>query len=193
MTFSFLSLHSIILKSSRQSLFGQLHVGFMHFEYRKLYLWKLDILESTHAPPPTCSDDPIRVRQEDDSKKTLVLIYHDESTFHSNDGQGWLWGEAGKQPIRPKGQGCGIMVSDFIEEHNGYLHFTNQEYEQFRTNHSKLWKDTRLLLKYGTGLKTIGIVRKFLVQVKQAVTIAELKYPSSSHNLVSHSMVVLCI
>ena len=56
-------------------------------EYRKLYLQKL---ESTHAPTPNCSDDPIRVRQEEDSKKTLVLIYHDESTFHSNDRQGWL-------------------------------------------------------------------------------------------------------
>ena len=30
--------------------------------------------------------------EEDESKKKLVLIYHDESTFHSNDGQGWLCG-----------------------------------------------------------------------------------------------------
>ena len=60
-------------------------------EYRKPYLRKLKILESTHAPPPRCSDDLIRVRQEEDeSKKQLVLLYHDESTFHSNDGQGWL-------------------------------------------------------------------------------------------------------
>lgn len=85
-------------------------------DYRKIYLWKLEILESTHAPPSHCSDDPIRDQQEDESKKEVVLIYHDESTFHSNDGQGWLWAEAGKQPIRPRGQGRGIMVSDYIDE-----------------------------------------------------------------------------
>ena len=110
-------------------------------EYRKLYLRKLEILEATHAPPPLCSDDPIRVHQEEDeSKKKLVLIYHDESTFHSNDGQGWLWAEAGKQPIRPKGQGRGIMISDFIDEYNGFLALSDQEYEEARANHTGLWK-----------------------------------------------------
>ena len=46
---------------------------------------------------------------------------------HSNDGQGWLWAEVGKQPIRPKGQGRGIMVSDFIDEHNGFLQLPDDE------------------------------------------------------------------
>ena len=35
--------------------------------------------------------------------------------FHSNDNQGWMWAEKGKQPIKPKTQGRGIVVSDFIE------------------------------------------------------------------------------
>jgi hypothetical protein len=74
--------------------------------YRTLYLRKLEVLEATHAPPPCCSDNLIHVRQEEDEgTKKLILMYHDESTFHSNDGQGWLWAEVGKQPIRPKGQG----------------------------------------------------------------------------------------
>ena len=41
-------------------------------EYRKLYIHKLEILEATHAPLPPCSNDPIRVRQEEDESKKLV-------------------------------------------------------------------------------------------------------------------------
>ena len=32
--------------------------------------------------------------------------------------------------LRPKSKGAGIMVSDFIEEHNGYLHLSDEEYER---------------------------------------------------------------
>ena len=95
---------------------------------------KLEILEMTHAHPPPCSDEP----PETSPKKTLVLVYHDESTFHSNDGQGWVWTEAGKQLIRPKGQGRGIMVSDFIEEQNGFLHLSDEEFEQASPDHPGL-------------------------------------------------------
>ena len=123
-------------------------------------------------------------REEDESKKKLVLIYHDESTFHSNDGQGWLWAEEGKQPIRPKGQGRGLMVSNFIDEHSGYLALSDQEYEDGRANHSGLWKSARFLLKYGSSSEGYWNNEKFLTQVKPALTIAEIKYPASSHSIV---------
>ena len=154
-------------------------------EYRKLYLRKLKILESTHAPPPCCSDDPIRVRQEEDeSKKQLVLLYYDESTFHFNDGQGWLWAEAGKQPTRPNGQGRGIMVSDFISEHDGFLRLSDQEYEEAHVNHPGLWKDAQFMLRYGSSSVGYWNSKKFLIQVKQALTIAEAKYPPSAYSIV---------
>ena len=45
-------------------------------DYRKLYLRKLEVLETTHAPPPRCSDDPVSVRQEEDEgKKQLVISF----------------------------------------------------------------------------------------------------------------------
>ena len=96
-------------------------------QYRLLFLRKLEILQSTHALPPTCSDEPAIVSHS--SGRELVLIYHDESTFHSNDGQGWMWAEKGRQPIRPKGQGRGLMVSDFIEEHDGYLRLSEETFQ----------------------------------------------------------------
>ncbi|KAA8912344.1 hypothetical protein FN846DRAFT_773401, partial [Sphaerosporella brunnea] len=44
----------------------------------------------------------------------LVLITHDESTFNANDGKRKVWMENGKQPLRPKTKGKGIMVSAFL-------------------------------------------------------------------------------
>ena len=68
-------------------------------EYQKLYLKKLDILASTHLPPPLCSDEPSSHApmpsgtDESSQYRKLVLIFHDESIFYSNDDQGWMWGE----------------------------------------------------------------------------------------------------
>ena len=47
-------------------------------------------------------------------EKPHILVTHNESTFNANDGKRNLWIEEGKQPIRPKGKGKGIMVSDII-------------------------------------------------------------------------------
>ena len=55
------------------------------------------------------------------TEKRLVLFYHNESSFHASDGQSWQWAEAEKLMFRPKSQGQGIMISNFIEEHGGYL------------------------------------------------------------------------
>ena len=60
----------------------------------------------------------------------IVQVLSSFGEFHSNDGQCWMWAEVGKQPIRPKGQGRGIMVRDFIDEHNGFLQLTDNEFKQ---------------------------------------------------------------
>ena len=39
------------------------------------------------------------------SPKQLVLIFHDESSFHSNGGRQAHWHEKGKMPLKPKDQG----------------------------------------------------------------------------------------
>ena len=48
--------------------------------------------------------------------------------------------EAANQAIRPKGQGWGIMVSDFIEEHGGYLQLSDEEHESAKDSHLGLRK-----------------------------------------------------
>ena len=49
------------------------------------------------------------------------MIYHDESIFNTNEGQTWMWGEEERPAILPKTKGSGIMVSDFVEEHNVFF------------------------------------------------------------------------
>ena len=80
-------------------------------------------------------------------RKSVVLLFHNESTFHSNEDQGWMWAEKGKQPIRPKGLGRGIMVSDFVDEFNGLLTLTEEEFERGRLMYPNLKKKARVLLK----------------------------------------------
>ena len=89
-------------------------------EYRKIYLCKIDILHFTHLPPPICSTGQTEeMLGNESSEKRLVLIYHDELSFHANEGQSWQWAEEDKLIIRPKSQGRGLMISGFIDEHGG--------------------------------------------------------------------------
>ena len=144
----------------------------------------MNILETTHAQPPQPSDEVQVFTESDSSKKKLILIYHDESIFHSNDDQGWTWAEKWGQKIKPKGQGKGIMVSDFIEEYNGYLCFDDREYETVKCIHPNVKKEARFLLKYGADNEGYQDSDKFMKQVKEAVTIAKIMYPSENYNLV---------
>ena len=50
--------------------------------------------------------------------------------FRSNEDQSVHWGEKGTKVMKPKSRGSGIMVSNFIDEHNGFLALTDEEYEQ---------------------------------------------------------------
>ena len=108
-------------------------------EYRKLYL-RLEVISLTHAPPPFCEDEQPVEPFIGPQRKRVVLIFHDESSFHSNEDQEWMWAEKGKQPIRPKGLGRGIVVSDFVDEYNGLLRLTEEEFERGKLTYPNLKK-----------------------------------------------------
>ena len=59
-----------------------------------------------------------------------VIIFHDESIFTANEDQRLQWGSTDMHVIRPKSKGSGIMVSDFVDERNGYLRLTDDELER---------------------------------------------------------------
>ena len=99
--------------------------------YRVKYLKELSDLRSSHLPPPPCSDERAKTSPPDaETRKKLILIYHDESIFNVNDGQTWVWGNEDQPFIKPKTKGSGIMVSDFIDQYNGFLRLTDEEHAQ---------------------------------------------------------------
>lgn len=154
-------------------------------EYRELFLRKLEILESTHLPPPLPADGKsIQILGNPEASKRLVLIFHDESIFHANESQSVMWAEEGKVPIRPKSLGRGLMISDFVTEHDGLLKLSDSELEIARHDNITINQEARQILHYGAASEGYWTSEKFLVQVQSAITIAEFKYPKDSNTLV---------
>ena len=129
------------------------------------------MISLTHAPPPFCQDEQPVELFIGLQLRIVVLLFHDESTFHSNEDQGWMWAEKGKQPIRPKGMGRGIMVSDFVDEFNGLLTLTEEEFERGKLMYLDLKKKVRVLLKYGVESEGYWNNEKFIKQVEDVIKI----------------------
>ena len=53
------------------------------------------------------------------------------------------------------------MVSDFIDEHNGYLRLTDEEFIQAVDKVDGLQKEARAFLEYGKNMKNIGLQKSF--------------------------------
>ena len=78
-------------------------------DYRKICLRRLEIISSCHAPPLVCEEE-ITERCFGPHRNDPIFLFHDESIFHSNDDRGGK----GNQPIKPKGLGFGILVSNLL-------------------------------------------------------------------------------
>ena len=59
--------------------------------------------------------------QLDRGEKPFIRVVHDESTYHANSDQTYFWGDKETNVLHQKSLGASIMVSDFIEEVNGFL------------------------------------------------------------------------
>ena len=59
--------------------------------------------------------------QLDRGEKPFIRVVHDESTYHANSDQTYFWGDEETNVLRQKSLGASTMVSDFIEEVNGFL------------------------------------------------------------------------
>ena len=89
-----------------------------------------------------------------------------------------LWAAKGTTILRPKSKGSGIMVSDFVSERDGYLALTENEYQRAKRVDPSIRMYARQLLEYGAAKEGHWTSEKlFMCQIKQAVKIAEAKYP----------------
>jgi hypothetical protein len=79
---------------------------------------------------PKFDDDNLEVQINPDlqeNERLHVLVTHDETTFHSNDGRRSGWAPHGEQPLRKKGRGRAIHVSDFLCETIGRLQLNEEQ------------------------------------------------------------------
>ena len=152
--------------------------------HRAEFLMKLKELKESHLPPPPCSDEPAATPPLDaEFKKKLVLIYHDESIFSTNEGQHWMWASEDMAVLKPKTRGSGIMVSDYIDQHNGFLRLGDEEYRNAKAGDPSFPKEARALLEYGAEREGYWTSEKFIANVADAVRIAEFKYPPHTHSI----------
>lgn len=154
-------------------------------KHRGTYLKTMDELRKAHQPAPQCSDEEPRVRIEsDEDKKKLVVLFHDESIYNTNEGQSWMWGEDDHPALLPKTKGSGIMVSDFVEEHDGYLAFTPEEHHAAKAKSPSIPQSARVLFEYGADKEGYWTGDRFMSQVKTACDIAEFKFNPEKHTIV---------
>lgn len=119
-------------------------------ESRNKYLDMMRQLYDTHLPPPPSSDEMAPVPPDDaEYRKKLVLIFHDECIFSTNEGQLWAWATEDESVIQPKTRGWGIMVSDYIDQHSGFLCLTSDEAKLARHGDSDFPITARATLEYG--------------------------------------------
>ncbi len=61
------------------------------------------------------------------SERELIFVTHDECIFYSNDGKRRIWVTDRQMPLRKKGNGRSIMVSEFLSEACGQLKLSEEE------------------------------------------------------------------
>ena len=75
------------------------------------------------------------------------------------------------------------MVSEFIDERNGYLHLTEEEYQkelETDSNAKLVAWEFREFLEYCEAREGYWTSDKFMHQIEKGYKIAEIKYPSSN-------------
>ncbi|ODQ76870.1 hypothetical protein LIPSTDRAFT_757 [Lipomyces starkeyi NRRL Y-11557] len=119
--------------------------------------------------------------------KEKVLVTHDECYFNSNDDNAVTWIERGESVIKKKGQGRGLMVSDFYCACHGPLRFENQY--------------ARTIIEPGKHRDGYWTSDHMVAQLRSAIDIFEKAHPgcvavfcfdqSSNHQAMSHDALVI--
>ncbi|PCH36576.1 hypothetical protein WOLCODRAFT_82413, partial [Wolfiporia cocos MD-104 SS10] len=126
-----------------------------HFEKRMM---------KYEGPELECVKPPLSA-----GEKEIVAYFHDESSFHANEETRSLWLRDGEQPLRKKGRGCLIRISDFICEATGRL--------VVRDSSGEIVKDAWQVIYPGTNGNAWWDSAQLLAQVKAAIAIHNELHP----------------
>ena len=74
------------------------------------------------------------------------------------------------------------MVSDFIEERDGYLAIPDAMYKTMKQHDPKLPQSARVVFEYGKTRDGYWNNQLFMEQMEVAVKVAEAKYPPRAFN-----------
>lgn len=85
------------------------------------------------------------------------------------------------------------MVSDFVDEYNGLLTLTDEEFQRGKLQYPNLKQAAHVLLKYGTESERYWNNDKFIAQVKDVIEIVKVKYPQQFMMYFGFSIKVLVI
>jgi len=77
-----------------------------------------------------------------------------------------MWAEEGKAPIQPKSLGKGIMVSDFVTEHDGLLKLSDSELEIAQHDDITINQEARTILNYGAANEGYWTLKNSLPKYK---------------------------
>ena len=152
---------------------------------RKVFLRKLTkigFLHFTAAPTEEAAKAlPSVDCPTSEQRAKTVVFFHDESTFMSNEDQPTQWGMKGEKMMKPKSRGAGIMVSDFVDEHNGFIALSDAlsdaEHDRAKASNPRIHKYAREFLEYGENREGYWTRDRFIKQMEWAIEMAEIKYP----------------
>lgn len=114
-------------------------------------------------------------------EKEHVLIMQDESIFHSNEYRRRLWLAQDQQPIRKKGHGQVVHVSDFISETIGRLKLSDDQIiDQLKLPDEQRLPafEARKITHPGKGFDAWWDLPQLTDQIKIAIKVFEQTHPN---------------
>src|SRR6266542_982297 len=105
-----------------------------------------------------------------------ILVTYDECLFYANDDRPIIWSPLGELPLRKKGQGKSIMVSEFLLKTIGRLKLT----DKLAAIYPDISKDARRYVHPGKNEEGWWIAEHLLNQVvDSAIPIFNILYPNA--------------
>ena len=117
-------------------------------------------------------------------QKEHIFVVQDESIFHANDLKHEMWLKEGEQPLRQKGNGRAIHVSDFVTERSstGRLSLSEDElqtHSSLPTEEQLSCTDARKIIYPGKNHDKWWDMEQLLEQTAGAVDVFEYLFPDA--------------
>jgi hypothetical protein len=165
----------LVPQSKKKGIYFDGHEREDVIEYRKEFLDKMLIYEKfmpIFEGENMEQQNPLLLPNE----KLHIFVTHDECLFYANDDRPIVWAPIGEPPLRKKGQGKSIMVSDFLLETDGRLKLNENEI----LLHSEIPVEARKFLRPEKNEEGWWTAEHLLDQVvNYAIPIFETKYPNA--------------